>query len=161
MFVTSQLLLAGHIACACAAVAAFWAAAAARKGSTGHVRTGKVYVAAMTALTVSALGLSALNVVAPEAVHSLEEFRARGTTLGADMSSATTADLAREFRLNAIWLTYAALQLLVGLRFGTQWSARGGLSGIGLGSRPRCRTSVASSPSWLGSPASSLPSWRA
>jgi len=120
MLVIYRVLLVVHILSAVAAVGAFWAAAVVKKGSPLHVRVGRLYVLAMATMCATALGLSALNIAVPAAVHSLEEFRSRGVVLGADMTRATVGDLARDFRLNAVWLTYAAVQLLVGLRFGVQ-----------------------------------------
>jgi len=132
MLVTYRVLLAVHIVSALAAVAAFWAAAVVKKGSARHVRVGRIYVLTMVAMSMSALGLSALNIAVPAAVHSLGEFRARGAVLGADTTAATVDDLAREFRLNAVWLTYAAVQLLIGLRFGTQVVRMRRIGGLGL-----------------------------
>ena len=132
MLITYRVLLALHVLMAVAAVGTFWAAGAMKKGSPRHVRVGRLYVLAMVAMCVSALGLSALNLAVPAAVHSLEEFRARGAVLGADMARATVADLARDFRLNAVWLTYAAAQLLVGLRFGVQVVRARRVRGLGL-----------------------------
>jgi hypothetical protein len=132
MLLTYRVLLALHILMAVVAVGTFWAAGALKKGSPRHVRVGRLYVLAMVAMCASALGLSVLNIAVPAAVHSLEEFRARGVVLGADMSRATVADLARDFRLNAVWLSYAAVQLLIGLRFGMQVVRARRISGLGL-----------------------------
>jgi uncharacterized membrane protein len=115
-----QALLTLHILSAVAALAAFWTAAVVKKGSDRHVRVGQIYVFTMVSMSVTALGLSALNIAAPTTVHSLDEFRARGAVVGGKMAAAELGDLARDFRLNAVWLTYAAFQLLIGLRFGTR-----------------------------------------
>jgi hypothetical protein len=119
MALTYRVLLVLHILAAGAAVVAFWAAAAARKGSARHVLVGKAFVGTMTVMCVSALMMSAFNLTMPEVVHSLDEFRGRGAIVGENRTGATVQHLAREFRLNAVWLTYAAMLLLTALRFGT------------------------------------------
>jgi uncharacterized membrane protein len=120
MALTYRILLVLHILAAVAAVVAFWAAAVAKKGSARHVLVGKVFVGTMTVTCVSALVMSAFNLTIPDVVHSLDEFRARGATVGDHRTGATVQNLAREFRLNAVWLAYAAMLLLTALRFGTQ-----------------------------------------
>jgi hypothetical protein len=120
MALTYRVLLVLHILAAVAAVVAFWSAAAASKGSALHVRIGRLFVITMAVLCVSALIMSAFNIATPAAVHSLDEFRARGATLGEHTAGKTVGHLVREFRLNAIWLSYAAVQLLVALRYGTR-----------------------------------------
>jgi hypothetical protein len=119
MVLVYRSLLAVHILAAVGAVVVFWLAAIARKGSARHVTIGRLFVLTMTVMMVSSLGMSAFNLAVPNAIHTLEEFKARSAVFGADMSLATPADLARDFRLNAVWLVYVAVQLLVSLRFGT------------------------------------------
>lgn len=120
MTVTYRILLVSHIIAAVVAVVAFWGAAVARKGSARHVLVGRVFVISMTTMIIGALGMSALNIAIPDVVHSLGEFRARGAVVGEDTGAKTVQHLVREFRLNAIWLTYAGVLLLVTLRFGMQ-----------------------------------------
>jgi uncharacterized membrane protein len=120
MSLAYRILLAVHILSAIAAVAVFWVGAVTRKGSPRHVAVGRLFVVTMATVAITALAMSALNVAVPAAVHSLAEFQGRGATMGGDRSRATVADLAREFRLNAVWLSYVSVQLLVALRFGVQ-----------------------------------------
>lgn len=47
-----------HIACGSVALLTFWTAAIARKGSVLHVRVGKVYLAAMLGVVLSALPMA-------------------------------------------------------------------------------------------------------
>jgi hypothetical protein len=120
MALTYRILLVVHILAAVVAVVAFWMAAVTNKGSARHVRVGRLFVSSMAAMCLSALGMSAFNVTVPDVVHSLAAFRARGAALGEDTTGATVQHLVREFRLNAVWLTYVAVQLLAALRFGVQ-----------------------------------------
>jgi uncharacterized membrane protein len=120
MTLAYRLVLALHVLAAVAAVVVFWVAAVTKKGTARHVWVGRLFVFSMAAMCVSALVMSAFNLAVPAMVHSLHEFRARGAVMGNSRAQATVADLAREFRLNAVWLTYVAVQLLVSLRFGMQ-----------------------------------------
>jgi hypothetical protein len=115
-----RTLLALHVVAAVAAVVIFWAAAVTRKGSARHVLVGRLFVWTMIAMTTSAIAMSVFNLAVPTAVHTLAEYQARTAVFSGDGSRITVDDLVRSFRLNAVWLTYVAVQLLAGLRFGTQ-----------------------------------------
>lgn len=56
-----------HVAAGTIALAAFWGAAFLRKGSTGHVRVGQVYLGAMATLIVLAVPLVVTRILAGQA----------------------------------------------------------------------------------------------
>jgi hypothetical protein len=57
---TYQMLVYAHIAAGSVALLTFWTAAIARKGSALHLRVGKIYLAAMLGVVLSALPMAAV-----------------------------------------------------------------------------------------------------
>jgi hypothetical protein len=148
MHTAYRLLLQVHVVLGAIALAAFWAAVAARKGSRLHLRAGRTYVAAMSATAVTALALGALALADPLGTHPPEP-------------GLLAAELAHHVRVASLLIPaigLGGLPVLVLVHFGARapararlrsraaraldWAAPGallalGVAGIPLGRIPR------------------------
>jgi len=115
-----QAVLAVHIVGAMAAVVTFWIPAFAGKGSALHVRAGKLYVNGIIVLSVTALALSAMNIVDPIGLRGVDAIRERRVVLGSASARDSVEVLVTAVRMSATWLAYLAVLLLASVRFGTR-----------------------------------------
>ena len=109
-----------HIVFAIVSVALFWVPVFARKGSSLHVRAGGFYIATMTVMAVTALVLTAMNLGDPMATGTVTEYLDRAAVVGDTTADDLGVDGARWVRLNAVWLGYLSLMILVGLAHGVR-----------------------------------------
>lgn len=102
------VLVNAHIAVGAVALVLFWVPVIARKGSPLHVRSGKLYAAAMYLVTATAFVASIMVLVDPIGIRRP----------GLELDGEEAAELAKVFRMFSLFLLMLSVLVFTSLRHG-------------------------------------------
>lgn len=103
-----SFLVTSHIAVGSLALLLFWVPAIARKGSSLHIQSGRIYVIAMYIVSVTAFVASVMVLVAPLEVRRPDEI----------FNAAEAAGLAARYRMTSLFLLMLSVLVFTSLRHG-------------------------------------------